>query len=501
MINNNFKDKTIQKVIKTIDVNKMLSSGDSILISFSGGPDSTFLVHLFQTIKELYALKLYCFHLDHKTRNGSSKEDAVFVEEFCSRHNLKLFKEEIDAQKWCSERKLSFQEGSRILRKQLLENISEEAGIGKIATGHNADDSIETFFINLLRGSGSKGLASIKPFEGRIIRPLIETRRNEIESYLKANKIRYCIDCTNRQDIYLRNKIRNKLLPFIKKEFSGSFEENLLNTIKILREENDFLTALSKDTLEKISSFKTGQQNGSSLSSKKNNKTLKKNEDHSSAIEIPLCKLKDIPKAFLKRIIFAAIEKLQGSMAGIKSSSIDKIAAFCFTGGESREVFLGGGLRAKKEHDRLFIYYCSGEDLPAAGKKPSYVFEVLKEKKLKDFNLRIKSSIIEANEAYLKDRQISESEAYLDFDKISFPVTIKSWEKNSGQSFFPFGMKKPKKLHDFFIDAKVPAGKRDKVAVFSDSEKIIWISGYRIDERVRVDKKTKKILYIKIFPN
>ena len=79
MINNNFKDKTIQKVIKTIDVNKMLSSGDSILISFSGGPDSTFLVHLFQTIKELYALKLYCFHLDHKTRNGSSKEDAVFV--------------------------------------------------------------------------------------------------------------------------------------------------------------------------------------------------------------------------------------------------------------------------------------------------------------------------------------------------------------------------------------------------------------------------------------
>ncbi len=164
-------------ILKTIKKFNMLKINDKVLISLSGGPDSVFLTYFFKHISEEFKLNLFAFHLDHLTRDGQSTEDAKFVTALCKDLNIELFKEKLDVYNFCKERKLNFQEGARDIRKRLLIQYSEENKINKIAIAHTADDNVETFFMNLLRGSGLKGLSSIKPVDGKIV--------NKIEHELK----------------------------------------------------------------------------------------------------------------------------------------------------------------------------------------------------------------------------------------------------------------------------------------------------------------------------
>ena len=175
----------------------MLQKGDSVLISISGGPDSVFLASALNQIKALYDLKLYCFHLDHKTRNGQSSKDAAFVRDFCDNIGLKLFAVEMDVKEWCRQNRFSFQDGARRLRLDLLNETAEKNRIKKISTGHTADDNAETFLMHLLRGSGLRGLSGIQPVNGLFIRPLLEIFHADILDYLAENKIPYCSDKTN----------------------------------------------------------------------------------------------------------------------------------------------------------------------------------------------------------------------------------------------------------------------------------------------------------------
>ena len=177
-------NKTIINVLKTIESFNMIEDGDKVLVSISGGPDSTFLTHLLHLMRPVLNLTLYGFCLDHMTRGGESAQDALFVQELYSKLDIELFKQKVDAKKWCRSNKLSFQEGARKIRLERLMEISEKKDIEKVAVGHNADDNIETFFMHLIRGAGAKGLSGIKPVSGKIIRPLINTFRDDIITYL-----------------------------------------------------------------------------------------------------------------------------------------------------------------------------------------------------------------------------------------------------------------------------------------------------------------------------
>ena len=336
----NIKDKAVKSVLKTILKFKMLDSGDSILVSISGGPDSVFLTSVLNLIKDDSNLKLYCFHLDHKTRDGQSKKDAEFIKGFCNQLGIKLFKEEIDAKKWSIENKLSFQEGARKLRNKFLESIASGHEIKKIAVGHDADDNIETFFIHLIRGSGLKGLAGIKPKKGKFIRPLIETSRKEILNSLEKNSIRYCKDRTNLENIYFRNKIRNLLVPFIEQNLSKNFKKKLQNTIQILSDENDFIGNIAEKTIRRIATFKKNPEG-----------------DRIDTIEVPIKKLKAYPDAFKKRILLSAIEKVKGNLENIKSANINDILKTCFPGGERKELLFTENLKFVKEADKIFLLY------------------------------------------------------------------------------------------------------------------------------------------------
>ena len=196
------RDKIIIKALKTIESYSMVKSRDRILISISGGPDSTFLTHLLYLMRPVLNLTLFGFCLDHMTRNGESTKDALFVEKLCRELDIELFRQKIDVQKWCRSNKFSFQEGARKIRMEKLLEISKENNIERIATGHNADDNIETFLMHLVRGAGARGLSGIKPVSRKFIRPLIDIFRKDIIAYLDNKKISYCVDSTNIENIY-----------------------------------------------------------------------------------------------------------------------------------------------------------------------------------------------------------------------------------------------------------------------------------------------------------
>jgi tRNA(Ile)-lysidine synthase len=516
---NNLKNiELIHNVSNAVDRHKMLDTGDSVLVSVSGGPDSVFLLYFLNIIKKRYSLNLFAFHLDHLTRMGDSTKDAGFVKNLCLKLNIPLFSEEINVKNWCLERKLSFQEGARNLRKELLEKYRLKNSIRKIAIAHNADDNIETFLMNLIRGTGLKGLGSIKPVNGMIIRPLIYCHKDEIMGFLTLNNFNFCIDRTNSEDSYFRNKIRNKLVPYIENELGRGFKKNILNTINILRSSNEYIESKVFEIIAEI---------------QKNQKIDIINTAEKGFVKIPISVIENLDDSLKTFFVYKLTELVKGSSKDIISTNVTDILKYCFVGGESKQLNLSGGIIFMKEGEFIYIYNRSiinYKDLFLDTKQGLYeaikteigknelgtllnsleqkakgtnVSEKLsandfKEeiiKKINNSNYRLKIKVI--NAADFDRKQIIKSganEAFLDLNKIKFPVLIRKWRY--GDKFMPFGMNNYKKLQDFFTDAGVPLHSRSMVTVFCDAEKIIWLGGLRIDERVKVDNDTKSITHL-----
>jgi len=487
------RDKIIIKALKTIEFSSMIKSGDRILISISGGPDSTFLTHLLYLMRPVLNLTLFGFCLDHMTRNGESAKDALFVEKLCRELDIELFRQKIDVQKWCRSNIFSFQEGARKLRMEKLLEISKENNIERIATGHNADDNIETFLMYLMRGAGARGLSGIKPVSGKFIRPLIDIFRKDIIAYLDNKKISYCVDRTNIENIYFRNRVRNILIPFISKHFLKSFKSNVLRSINILKCEDEFLRRYSVAKLAEIASIKRSETG-----------------KYAALIEIPVLKIKGEARAVQRRIVLSAIEMTSGTLENISFKNIDDILRICSLGGESKiiqpeekiRVFKIGSyiyfmnvdyIRLLPDEFKQFLKSNGKVDTEKSGKEIKVGTKV----KLRDFNLGLSSELLKISKDKIKFNEVKNTEAFLDYEKIKPPIRVRTWKR--GDKFYPLGMQKEKKLQDFFIDSKIPIHLRKLVPVFIDREKIIWVGKNRIDNRVRITEDTKEVLHLKLF--
>jgi len=498
---------TVNDTIKKFN---MISANDKVLVSISGGPDSVFLTFFLSQFKERYKIKLYAFHLDHMTRNGESSKDAEFVKEFCGNLEIPLFCEKIDAVKWCKEKKLSFQEGARILRKEFLDKISREKSIDKIALAHNADDNIETFFINFLRGSGLRGMSSIKPLSGNIIRPLINIHKRDIVSYLDEHLIRYRIDYTNLEKSYLRNKIRLSLIPFFEDNFRKDIKKQATKAILAIREANEYLENISAKVLENIL---MGNNIGGINEAKQ-----------SGYIRINQKALIDTEFIVRKRIIIDLIGILKGDTRDIgerKVNDVLKLVKKSETGrldiNANIKILVTGGFIYFFDVSRIDITKIISKDFGEI--KKYFLKECLDNKNIiilddSILNYREKSSGI--SKKYIKEfdaefgyeildkknidlsklTSLPKNEAFFDFSRIKLPLILRNWQ--NGDFFKPFGEKYFKKLHDFFIDNKIPMPMRKLVPLICDKEKILWVFPYRISEDVKITKTSDKILHIKI---
>ena len=439
----------IEAFIKYITTNKLFSPSDKTILAISGGIDSMAMCELFNKADFLFSIA----HCNFGLRGKESDEDEIFVKEIAKKLNVDYYCKKFDAKKYASEKGISIQMAARELRfnwfNDLLKNNSP---IYKyIATAHHLDDQTETFFINLIRGTGISGLHGIQPKHGNIIRPLLFAKRKEIEDFVDDNKLSFREDSSNKSDKYIRNKIRHKLLPLINEinpEFDNLIQKNIENF---------------KET-EEIFKYEITRQR----------KRIFQEENGITYFSIPeLLKLKP-----LRTYLYEFLKPFNFSISIIEDiiNSIKNI---------SGKQFYSPTHRLIKDREYLIITQIQkAED--------DIIFNISEEDKIVIRPIKLTINKIEFN----KEIQLRSSKktAMLDFEKIKFPLSIRKWRK--GDYFFPFGANSKKKLSDFFIDNKFSIIEKEASWLLCSEEKIVWIIGQRIDNRFRVSKKTKYLLKI-----
>ena len=233
-----------------IAAHKLLNNKDTVLIAVSGGPDSIALLHVLWSLKREYNLELHAAHLNHMFRGDEARADADFVRAFCQELKIPCTIAEEDVPAFIAKTSMSAEEAARHIRYRFFAKISSEIRATKIALGHHADDQAETILLNLLRGSGMKGLAGMKAKRGPYIRPLLGVTRAQIEQYLKKHELPSRVDSTNLEPIYTRNQIRLELIPLLKEKYNPNLANNLNQMAEILRVEDDFIEKITKEAFK-----------------------------------------------------------------------------------------------------------------------------------------------------------------------------------------------------------------------------------------------------------
>ncbi len=421
-------------------------TGQKTLLTVSGGIDSVVMLDLFSRAK----LEGIIAHCNFKLRSDESDGDEEFVRQLENRYFYKVIVKEFDTIAFAKENKISIQMAARQLRYEWFSELKKSNSCDYIATAHNKDDQIETFFINLSRGTGIKGLSGIKAKSNDVIRPILWSERNEIVKYAKERGLAWREDSSNSSIKYLRNKIRHEIIPLFH-EINPGFADTMAENISKLDNVREFyseLIDLKKQTL------------------------LKQMEDSWELL------LKDIINDSNRELILYEI--LQDFNF---SSTVVKDIIQSINNNESGKIYYSNNYRIVKDRGSLIIekkkekssqrYYIDEEDIKLS--KPINLS--FSQVKIEDFSL-IKSNSI----------------AQLDIDKLSFPLILRKWQQ--GDYFKPLGMENLKKLSDFFIDNKLSIPEKEKVWILTSGKEIVWIIGHRIDERFKVSAKTEVVLKI-----
>ena len=296
-----------EKILEIIKRYNLIENGDKIVVGVSGGPDSITLLNVLKNIKEKEIIKfnLVVCHINHMIREEAAS-DEKYVEEYCKKNNIEFFAKRIKVEEMAEKEKIGTEEAGRKARYEFFNEILNKTNANKIATAHTANDNAETVLMNIIRGSGTLGLKGIEAKNEKLIRPLIECKRSEIEKYCKDENLNPRIDKTNFENIYTRNKVRNMLIPYIENNFNPNIIEAINRLSDLSKQENDFLEKLTKEAYKKIL-----------VEQKKNEIILDLNSFNSQEIVIK------------NRLVLYTINILFGTRSGIEKKHIEDIIKLC----------------------------------------------------------------------------------------------------------------------------------------------------------------------------
>lgn len=295
-----------EKVLKTIQKYNLICSNDKIVLGVSGGPDSLFMLYILNKLKDQLKFEIVVAHINHMIREEANSEEE-FVEEFCRKINIEFYSKRIDVEKYANNNKIGLEEAGRKIRYEFFEEILEKTNANKIAIAHNKNDKVETIIMHLLRGSGISGLQGIEPIkDNKIIRPIIEIQRTEIEQYCEENKLEPRIDKSNFENKYTRNKIRNAVIPYIEQEFNPNIIDTITRLSEIITEENQYLIKQTEQAYQEILI-----------------------EEQENQIKLKLKEFNKLERVIKSRIILYTITRLRGSSVGIEKIHIEDIIKLC----------------------------------------------------------------------------------------------------------------------------------------------------------------------------
>ena len=418
-----------------IEENNLFAFSDKVLVALSGGADS---VALLRVLTELGYL-CECAHCNFHLRGEESDRDEQFVRSLCQEHQIPLHVKHFETESYAKEKQISIEMAARELRYAWFEELRNETKAMVIAVAHHRDDSVETFLLNLIRGTGINGLKGIQAKNGHIVRPLLETSRENILNYLDHLQQNYVTDSTNLQDEYMRNKIRLNLLPMMK-EMNPSIMESIQDTAEKLAEAANIYNQNRKEILE--TSIQTT----------------------SDGYMLPIRTILEdtAPQSLLHEWL---------SPVGFNSSQIKDIHQ-SLKNEQSGKLFISNKWELLRDRNFLILQPKQKEE-----NIPEIIIETIE---------------VDNDFILLKDKNI----ACLDADKVALPLEIRKWKK--GDKFFPFGMKGQKKVSDYLTDKKFSLFQKEKQYVACSEGKIVWLIGERTDERFKITERTQRALILKI---
>lgn len=447
---------------KILSIKGVSASTPTFLLGVSGGIDSMCMAELFfRSAIAPFAIA----HVNFSLRGDESDGDEALVCEWAKSRNIPFYRAKFDTHQYAQERGISTQMAARELRYNWFEELMENGGYDYLAIAHNLNDSVETLFINLLRGTGVRGLAGIRE-QGRVIRPLMDFTREQIVEFVQSNSIAYRDDRTNSESHYARNRIRNLIFPHFK-EINPSFLQTLKRDIDIFNETSDIIDELFTDVKRDI------------LIQSNNNIGIK------AELEISIDKLRQ--RGHISYWLYMLLEPY-----GFNSSLCRDISISLES--ESGTKFLSGDYLLIKDRESLILYN-------NANKERSDSFEIELQMvdgalDLTPYNFRISLADSIDSKALINEIRAAKTNAvqYIDADKLKWPLTLRPWK--SGDKFIPIGMSGYKKVSDFLVDIKLNVFEKEMVMVLLSGDDIVMLPGLRIDDRYKLNDKSKRLLKI-----
>ena len=430
------------------------------MIACSGGADSVSLFHVLNEIKIKWELNLIIGHFNHKLRQQAD-EDQNFVEHIASSYSVPFYSESEDVRAYAQKNRMNLEEAGRRLRYGFLKKIAKEHGSDNIAMGHTMDDQAETVLMRIFRGTGSHGLGGMKPkSDGGIVRPLILAKRADVLEYIKEKGLKYRVDKSNFDLNFLRNKIRRRIIPELKNNYSSHIVDHLSRLASLVQEEDLFFQEISKKKFALAEVLVKGQN------------------------RLDMDFLHTLHKALQRRIIREYLKRLRGDLRGVSYQDV------CTTIDLKRgkEFHLEKGLILINQNGLLGI---KGESQEIGyeykwGGEISLIIE--------EINMKVKGTRIDKSS--FSRAFDNRKKAFLDKSRIKFPLVVRN--RRPGDRYRPLNSPGSQKLKELMRAKRIPLSSRNKQPVFLSEDEIVWVRGLPVSEKYKVKVSTKDIFKIEI---
>ncbi len=454
---------------------QMVLSGERVLVGVSGGIDSVVLLHLLHALRHKLDIELHIAHLNHQFRGDEAKRDADFVRRLAQQLKIPCTIESSNVPAVIRQQKLSPQDAARQVRYRFFDTVAERTHSHKIATAHHADDQAETVLIGLIRGVGLHGLGGIQPvLNENIIRPLLTTSRADIKAFAQAENIDFVVDSSNSSRKYLRNAVRLDVLPLLQEQFSPAIVTRLTRYAQIFQEDAFFIDKIAVRLYRKICQESPG----------------------GIQLDLELFSQQDV--TIQRAVLYKAFEALTGVRHELHTGHVRSVIRLFTCQTTGKQLSLPRKTMASRSYNIGYLQKRTNRSPLKEAVSPV----VLAVPGRTEFDaILIETEILTEKADEFRMRQSRDTqdviEQGVDYDRLAGPLLVRF--RLPGDRFHPLGMSGKKRVKKFFIDRKVPRNKRHIIPFFVDTQGIVWIVGYEIDERVKLSSHTTRILCCRVY--
>ena len=492
------------RVLQFIQEHHLVSPQQKLVVAVSGGQDSVCLLHIMLRLQEELDIRLHIAHLNHQLRGAESEADARYVANMAQQLGIPATIEQRDVKSYQARRHLSLEEAAREVRYTFLTRVAGSIEASQVAVGHTIDDHIETILLHLIRGTGTRGLRGLQPSSRwqlaedsiTVIRPLLAVSRDDTTSYCQRHQLMPRLDTSNLSLSLLRNRVRLHLLPILQ-QYNPRITEALLRTARIVTDDLAFLDG-------EISRLRP------EIIQKQGNTIILDRE-----------RFDGLSPALKRNLLRASMEELLGSLKDIEARHVEEVMDV-LNKPAGKRLTLPMGLTFSIEYDKYLLGHDPAALCPFPTLETESALKIPGETPLPGWH--IEATII--NREKMLERGKPEGAnapsepiiplllgkgkgikgiglcgsltACFDLDKAGNNLIVRS--RQPGDSFQPLGMNQPKKLNEFMIDAKIPRAWRQRIPIVCSPDQILWVVGWRIDDRAKVTENTKQILCLKFEP-